>query len=347
MLNIAYCVTSLANKGPVIVIRDIVNNISKECDITIFYIDNIVEVDFPTSVKLVKLDSALQKYDFSEFDIVHSHLFRADLLCFKNKSTINHWVSTIHADIFGEFRSSYGLVKGFFYSRLWIKILKSADVQVSLSNYHYKLYKKYFDSNVIYNGRPFVGKSEIDNRLSSIRADNIGKTMLGSCAHVVKRKGFDQVLNVLAKDDSNQFYFVLVGDGPEIFSLKNMARQLGVEDKCYFLGVTNNVNKFFPYFDLFIMTSSSEGMPLALIEAASHGKAAVVSDIPMLKEVFSSKEVVFYEHGKVDSLYDSIKNALKNKSKLEANILIKYNENYSDIIMSDRYMKLYEEVDFN
>lgn len=53
MLNLAYCVTALANKGSVIVIRDIVNNIADKCDVTIFYIDDIVEVEFPESVKLV------------------------------------------------------------------------------------------------------------------------------------------------------------------------------------------------------------------------------------------------------------------------------------------------------
>ncbi len=88
MLKLAYCVTALANKGPVIVIRDIVNNIADKCDVTIFYIDDIVEVEFPESVKLVKLNSVFQHYNFSDFDIVHSHLFRADLLCYRNRASI-------------------------------------------------------------------------------------------------------------------------------------------------------------------------------------------------------------------------------------------------------------------
>ncbi|CAH8242564.1 putative Glycosyltransferase involved in cell wall bisynthesis [Vibrio aestuarianus] len=345
MLALAYCVTALANKGPVIVIRDIVNNIAEKCDVTIFYIDDIVEVEFPESVKLVKLDSAFQHYNFSEFDIVHSHLFRADLLCYRNRSSIKKWITTIHADIFGEFRSSYGLFRGIIYGRLWLSILKHADVRVTLSQYHHLLYLKYFTSLVIYNGRPSYGMAEIDERLRSIKSQNTGSYILGACAYVVKRKGFDQVIKVLERDSINQLSFALVGDGPEIDNLKQLAIRSGVQDRCFFLGSTKNVNEFLPYFDLFVMTSSSEGMPLALIEAASHGKASVVSNIPMLKEVFAENEASFYEYGDIDSLYQAILFALDNKESLEASILRKYNECYSDKIMSEKYMALYQKVE--
>ncbi|HDM8221365.1 TPA: glycosyltransferase family 4 protein [Vibrio campbellii] len=347
MKKIAYCITALANKGPVIVIKDIVNNIASKCDVTIFYIDDIVEVEFPESVKLVKLNSAFQHYDFSEFNIVHSHLFRADLLCYRNRSSIKNWVTTIHADIFGEFQSSYGLLKGFLYSRLWLSILKHADVRVTLSQYHYQLYLKHFTSLVIYNGRPSYGAANMDERLRSIKSENIGSHILGACAYVVKRKGFDQVIKVLKRDSKNKLYFALVGDGPEIDNLKKLAIRSGVQDKCFFLGSTKNVNEFLPYFDLFVMTSSSEGMPLALIEAASHGKASVVSNIPMLKEVFTENEVVFYEYGDIDSLYKAILLALDKKESLEASMLMKYNECYSDKIMSEKYMELYQEFEYN
>lgn len=330
----------MANKGPVIVIRDIVSNISDRYEITIFYIDDIVEVDFPDCVKLVKLNSAFQSYDFSVFDIVHSHLFRADLLCYRNRTSIKKWITTIHADIFGEFRSSYGLFKGFLYSRLWLSVLKMADVRVTLSQYHYQLYRKYFTSVVIYNGRPSYRAMEIDECLQSIKKQNTDGLILGACAYVVKRKGFDQVIKVLERDDTNQLSFALVGDGPEIDNLKQLAINSGVENRCFFLGSTKDVNKFLPYFDLFVMTSSSEGMPLALIEAASHGKASIVSNIPMLKEVFTN-EVVFYDYGDIESLHKAILTALDKKEQLETSVLKKYNECYSDKIMSEKYMGLY------
>ncbi|MFO4668153.1 hypothetical protein, partial [Vibrio cholerae] len=38
-------------------------------------------------------DSAFQHYNFSAFDIVHSHLFRADLLCYRNRASIKKWIT--------------------------------------------------------------------------------------------------------------------------------------------------------------------------------------------------------------------------------------------------------------
>ena len=78
MMRVAFILPSLANKGPIIVARDIVNELSKKDDIEckVFYFDDITELTFACPVKKI---SFISKINFEEFDIIHSHMLRPDL----------------------------------------------------------------------------------------------------------------------------------------------------------------------------------------------------------------------------------------------------------------------------
>ncbi len=60
---------------------------------------------------------------------------------------------------------------------------------------------------------------------------------------------------------------VLVGDGPERESLAALAGQLGVAGAVHFLGERRDVAHILPAFDVYCLTSLSEGIPLTLLEA--------------------------------------------------------------------------------
>lgn len=59
----------------------------------------------------------------------------------------------------------------------------------------------------------------------------------------------------------------LVGDGPESGTLAALARQHGVADAVYFLGMRRDVDRVVPAFDVFCLSSRWEGIPLTLLEA--------------------------------------------------------------------------------
>ena len=60
--------------------------------------------------------------------------------------------------------------------------------------------------------------------------------------------------------------------------LKNLALQLGVQDRVILPGRVGNVADWYLAADLFVMTSETEGFPNALIEALAHGVAAISYD---------------------------------------------------------------------
>jgi len=76
--------------------------------------------------------------------------------------------------------------------------------------------------------------------------------------------------------------FVIVGDGPQRQPLEQMANGL---TNVYFVGPRNDVEKFYAAFDLLILPSVMEGMPLVILEAMSAGTPMVASDVGSILEV--------------------------------------------------------------
>jgi len=72
---------------------------------------------------------------------------------------------------------------------------------------------------------------------------------------------------------------VIVGDGTERTSLIALAEQLGVSSMVKFLGWRTDANRLYEAFDVFTLTSRSEGTSLSLLEAMSRSICPVVTDV--------------------------------------------------------------------
>jgi glycosyltransferase involved in cell wall biosynthesis len=77
----------------------------------------------------------------------------------------------------------------------------------------------------------------------------------------------------------------MVGDGSERKSLESMAAQLGITSQVTFWGQQLDVSPFFSAADTFIMSSTSEGLPISLLQAFSTGLPAIVTDVGGMAEV--------------------------------------------------------------
>jgi glycosyltransferase involved in cell wall biosynthesis len=77
----------------------------------------------------------------------------------------------------------------------------------------------------------------------------------------------------------------MVGDGSERTSLESMAAQLGIAPQVTFWGQQLDVAPFFSAADAFVMSSTSEGLPISLLQAFSLGLPAIVTDVGGMAEV--------------------------------------------------------------
>jgi glycosyltransferase involved in cell wall biosynthesis len=72
---------------------------------------------------------------------------------------------------------------------------------------------------------------------------------------------------------------VIVGDGEERQALAEKARLLGIERAVVFVGHSTDVFSWLASSDAFVMSSKTEGVPLALLEAMSFGLPCVATSV--------------------------------------------------------------------
>jgi glycosyltransferase involved in cell wall biosynthesis len=77
----------------------------------------------------------------------------------------------------------------------------------------------------------------------------------------------------------------VVGDGPARPELERLTRSLGVADRISFFGQQLDTQRFFCSADALVMSSTSEGLPMSLLQAMSIGLPAVLTDVGGMREV--------------------------------------------------------------
>jgi glycosyltransferase involved in cell wall biosynthesis len=101
-----------------------------------------------------------------------------------------------------------------------------------------------------------------------------------SVARLCHQKGQDVLLRAVAMARSRLpgFHVTLVGSGPEEAMLREMARDLAVEDVVTFTGYTSDPAQYLVDADCFVLASRWEGFGVALVEALRVGLPLLATD---------------------------------------------------------------------
>jgi glycosyltransferase involved in cell wall biosynthesis len=86
---------------------------------------------------------------------------------------------------------------------------------------------------------------------------------------------------------------VIVGDGPEMPMLQNLARELGMAHDVHFAGHSKNAESWLAAFDIFAISSDTEQMPLSLLEAMAAGLPALSTDVGDVRSMLSEENGPF------------------------------------------------------
>lgn len=343
-MNIAYIVPSLANKGPVIVVRELVKQFVKNGHLcTVFYLDNKIEVEFDCPVQRIHKGFIL---DFSKYDIVHSHGMRPDKYVFntrfRNQSNVI-CLSTIHSYLMLDFKYQYNWIVAFVFGNLWMRRwLSRHDKIICLSKHAKKYYGKWFASNKLiyaYNTRdPDNSKKLGVEELNEILTFKGNKKLIGVNALLSPVKGIDILIKSLPDLPDHKLF--IVGNGQSRSKLEKLAYKLGVEQQCYFAGYRKDAFRYLEQYDIYALPSRSEGFPLSLLEAAVYRCPTVCSDIPIVKEAFAENEISFFELSNPHTIVEAILHATNNK-EIGERMYEKYLSSYSPSSMYNRYLEIY------
>jgi len=109
-----------------------------------------------------------------------------------------------------------------------------------------------------------------------------GKKIIGSVGRLDKVKNYRMLIRAFAdllRNESQSAYLVFIGDGYEREDLERYAENLEVSSSISFLGLQYHIETILPIFDIFVLSSFTEGTSVALLEAQSCGVPAVVTDV--------------------------------------------------------------------
>lgn len=349
-LRIAMIVTTLKATGPVIVAKNICTKLLSEYGnsiekIVVYSFDEIKENIFPSEIAVARIN-LLKPIPFEEYDIIHTHMIRPDFYMWFWQYLWGKkgckWVSTLHQDVYRDLIFRFGKLCATLIYYPWIFALRKAGLVCCVSDTIRKNVPLR-NTEVIYNGIPVIDKkiynSSIYNLLSEIKKKY---TVLGVCGNLFKVKGFEQIIKALPELPG--MALILLGDGIEKNNLISLAKDYKVEERCFFLGFQNNAPVYYKWFDIFILSSRSEGCCQSGLEANQAGLPIVCSAIKPFQEIYSSSQVAFFELDNISSLVNAIQRINLNRKHYSEHSEEIYRKNFTDTIMTSRYYHIYLEL---
>ena len=106
--------------------------------------------------------------------------------------------------------------------------------------------------------------------------------IVGSLGRLDRQKGYDVLVRALQLLPG--VTAVLVGDGPERAALERLAGELGVSERLHITGWLEDGRARLASFDVFVLPSLYEGLPLVVLEAMVAGLPVVASDVGSVRD---------------------------------------------------------------
>jgi len=102
-----------------------------------------------------------------------------------------------------------------------------------------------------------------------------------------KEKGPDVMLEAISHCDPS-WQLSVIGDGPERDRLRQQAARLGIADRVSWHGLVSNAGSLLAAFDAFVLSSRTEGTPIALFEAMHAGVPVIATRVGGVPDVIAS-----------------------------------------------------------
>lgn len=121
----------------------------------------------------------------------------------------------------------------------------------------------------------------------------------------------------------------------------------GVPENCFFLGNIPNAGAYCSMADLVCLPSNYEGLPMVILEAMSHGKPVVASDVGGIGEIVRNGENGYVVQNDAECFAERIKEILEDEEKMsvmgEASRAMYVKELTVDKMVSG-YMNIYNQI---
>lgn len=170
-----------------------------------------------------------------------------------------------------------------------------------------------------------------------------------STGELTANKGIDVLINAFEQiyNTTPDVALVLFNDGEEKETLLKQARDIGISERIFFLGFTENARELLCAADIFILPSRKEGLPFALLEAGMAKCPIIATTVGSIPELISTnKNGILVAPDDASELSVAIYGLLNNRQhaiNLSKIFSKQVRENFSSQKMIDRTLALYFE----
>jgi glycosyltransferase involved in cell wall biosynthesis len=176
-----------------------------------------------------------------------------------------------------------------------------------------------------------------------IPADVFAFFYVGRLSEVKDLPTLLHAFSILPVDLGTRVRLYLVGDGIERKSLERECAALGLGERVFFMGTRSDVSDLLIAGDAFVMSSRTEGLPVALLEAMAAGLPCVATAVGGIPKLFANRRGLLAPPQDPERLASQMEELVRTpalREELASNAIANVRENYSLDGISDRYLAL-------
>lgn len=172
--------------------------------------------------------------------------------------------------------------------------------------------------------------------------------VLGYIGRIQKVKRIDLLLEAFTQ--ITRVYpstrLVIVGDGEAKPQLESYAVEAGISNKIIWTGFRKDIPRILAAMDIYVQTSSNEGLSLSILEAMAAGKPVVATDVGGNSEIIKNEvSGLLIANDTIDEIVKAVSKLLDNselKNRLSLDGLKLIQKDFSLDSMVDGYRNLYK-----
>lgn len=205
-------------------------------------------------------------------------------------------------------------------------------------NHFCKTYPNYKEKAVVvYNGisRSFIDYKPVFDGI--VRMITVGT--------VNSRKNQRLLVETIAHLNRNDIFLTIVGGGDKLEECKQKAISLGVEKYVNFLGPRKDVETILKDFNLFVMSSFDEGLPISAIEALRAKLPLILTDVGGNKELIDKNGyLVTPDLGSMTNMINLFANDVETQKRMSEQSFKIFIERFVVETMVANYSRIFKEI---
>lgn len=360
-IHVAFVIGSMRAGGAERATLNLINGLSQRglsIDLVLLSSKGEFVNEISKSIHIVSLNKSRTIYSVKAFQIylkennpdiivaIQNHIQLLVLLSIK----LSHWKGKIILNEQSTFSRNVTGIKGGVQKLLSKYLFQSAHVITSVSKGVKDDFIKSFPSlhiknSVIPNAIITDQFDEYKNHPVKHHFFEAGGKVVIAAGRLVKSKNFAVLLKAFAMAKKEKdIKLIILGDGPELFSLQQLAIELNISDDVSFQSYVQYPSQYFSKASVFVLSSDYEGLPSVIIEALACGCKIVSTNCEngpaeiLMNGTFGWLVPV----GDVNALSSSILVALK--TEIDSNQLIERSKDFHQKKVVEQYESLFSEL---